>query len=368
MKKLIFLISLLFISCSEYDAYENGVAYEHAFKEYIGGNIHPLQNWGFTAQTTRAVNPNSNEWTNIPKQITQSEIDKVVNEFSKPSTDTEKSLVNWTDFYVQHVYGAHSNMDWLCSYANKELKVISWWPYESELVDVEGHDDHIYNFNATKGSIQLMQNSTTERFGFFNSLDSKMHYNYCMKCIDGQYYIGFDFEATGQNQQEQRDYIFNDWIIKICPAVETKRIIVEDLVANLDHLKESDWDYNDAVFDISFSNGVTTITLLAAGGTLPLYIGGHEVHAEFGEGLHPINVYGTITHNPVTFQIRNISDDIPVTVTNNGRTYELKANVGQAPAKICVGTDYQWCTEWQHIKSKYPRFADYCKYRIENWY
>jgi hypothetical protein len=41
-----------------------------------------------------------------------------------------------------------------------------------------------------------------------------------MKCIDGQYYVGFDFEATGDNpnQQETRDYIFNDWIIKICPG------------------------------------------------------------------------------------------------------------------------------------------------------
>jgi hypothetical protein len=169
---------------------------------------------------TRAVNPNSNEWTNVPSIITQSEIDKVVEEFSKPGQDTQESLVNWTEFYVQHVYGAHSNMDWLCSYADKELRVISWYPYEEELVDVEGYDDHIYNFNATYGSIQLMYNSTTKRFGYHNSLDSKMHYNYMMKCIDGQYYVGFDFEATGDNpnQQETRDYIFNDWIIKICPG------------------------------------------------------------------------------------------------------------------------------------------------------
>ena len=78
MKKLIFLISLLFIGCQSTDEYEdnNGIAYERAFVKYIGGEIHPLQDWGFE-QTTRAVNPNSNEWTNVPPAITQSEIDKV---------------------------------------------------------------------------------------------------------------------------------------------------------------------------------------------------------------------------------------------------------------------------------------------------
>lgn len=352
MKKLIFLISLLLIGCQNTDEYEdnNGIAYERAFVKYIGGEIHPLQDWGFE-QTTRAVNPNSNEWTNVPPAITQSEIDKVTKEFNKVGQDTQESLVNWSEFYVQHVYGAHGNMDWLCSYIN-------------------GQDDHIYNFNATYGSIQLMYDSSTKRFGYHNSLDSKMHYNFMMKCIDGQYYVGFDFEATGENpnQQEERDYIFNDWIIKICPGNNVKRIIVEDLVAsnNLEHLSESDWDYNDAVFDVSYSDGISTITLLAAGGTLPLYVAGHEVHAEFGECLHPINVYGSITNSPVSFQVRG--DYIPVIVVNKGIQYELLASVGRAPAKICVGTDYQWCNERQHIKQKYPRFVDYCTNRIENWY
>lgn len=360
MNKFIFLILILFTGCTYYDYYSseyknNGIAYEQAFKEYIGGDIHPLQDWGFI-QKTRAVNPNSNEWTNVPQVITQAEIDTVVKVFSTPKTDTQISPVNWSKFYVQHVYGSHSNMDWLCSY-----------------VEVTNQDDHIYNFNATFGSIQLMYDSSTKRFGYHNSLDSKMHYDYHIECINGQYYVGFDFEATGENpnQQEARDYIFNDWIIKICPARGvTKRVIVEDLIAqdNLEHLPESDWDYNDAVFDITYSDGIATITLLAAGGTLPLYVGGHEVHAEFGEDLHPINVFGRITHSPVTFQIRSIDDDIPVIVYNKGVSYELLANMGQAPAKICVSTDYEWCAEGQHIKGKYPKFVEYCHNRIENWY
>ena len=95
MKKLIFLISLLFVDCQNYDYYSdeyrnNGIAYEQAFTEYIGGKIHPLQDWGFTQQT-RAVNPNSNEWINVPPTITQSEIDKVIKEFNKVGQDTQES-------------------------------------------------------------------------------------------------------------------------------------------------------------------------------------------------------------------------------------------------------------------------------------
>jgi hypothetical protein len=281
---------------------------------------------------------------------------------------------------MQEVTGSE-HMDWLCSYADKELQMISWWPYETQLVDVPGYDDHIYNFNATFGSIELMYNSSTKRFGFHCSEDSKIHYNFRMEKVDGAYYVGFDFEANGDepNEQVDRDYVFNDWIIKICPGKGdgrkdgTKRIIVEDLVArdNLEHLDDSDWDYNDVVFDIVIKNGRATITLLAAGGTLPLTVAGHEVHEEFGlQERRPVNVNAGVTREPVTFEINVASDninDIPVIVTNGGTSYELLSNKGQAPAKICVGTDYKWCDERQNIKTVYPKFAEWATKNPTDW-
>ena len=169
--------------------------------------------------------------------------------------------VDWTDFFVQHVSGSHSNMDFL----------------------VAASDEHINNFNATEGAIMLMQNSGTSSFGYRVSLDGKMHYNYTIQYIGGAYYVGFDFEATGQNpnQQVAADGYYSDWIVKISPAVYTNayRIIAEDLGDS------DDFDFNDVVFDVATNGGATIITLQAAGGTLPLYIevGGdsREVHEIF---------------------------------------------------------------------------------------
>lgn len=411
------ITSFLLVSCEEYDFYKdkhesNGIEFEKAFTEYIGGSIAPDQNWGFNKNKpqTRSVNPNSNMWEDegyvIPDPITQDEIERVKTVFAEkmPEGYTCTSLVDWDSFFVQHVYKGDSiykngynqdvvgseHMDWLCSYSDKELQVISWYPYEEQLIDVEGYDDHIYNFNAAYGSIQLMYNTTTKRFGFHNSEDDMIHYNFRMVEIDGAYYVGFDFEGTlmadnpsNLNTSVPRDWVFDDWIVKICPGKGTgniyKRIIVEDLVAqdNLKHLPESDWDYNDAVFDVCINDGVATIVLQAAGGTLPLYIGNKEVHELFGVKTNmPVNVGIGATKKPVTFQI-NVPDDniynIPVVVHNKGKQYELLANIGQAPAKICVGTDYEWCIEYQHIKSKYPKFIEWStknpmQYEDNYWY
>lgn len=70
--------------------------------------------------------------------------------------------------------------------------------------------------------------------------------------ILGAYYVGFDFEATGQNpnQQVAADGYYSDWIVKISPAVYTNayRIIAEDLGDS------DDFDFNDVVFDVA-TNG-----------------------------------------------------------------------------------------------------------------
>lgn len=424
MKKILKVLFLpifsivAFSSCEKYDYYSdvyrnNGIQYESAFTNYVGSSIAPDQTWGFKSNSkleTRSAYPNSNMWEDegyvVPDPITNDEIERVKAVFAEqmPEGYTCTSTVDWDSFFVQHVwkgtdhyqngYGqdviGSDHMDWLCSYSDKELQVISWYPYEEQLVDVEGYDDHIYNFNSAYGSIQLMCNTTTKRFGFHNSEDNMIHYNFRMVEIDGAYYVGFDFEGTlmpdnpdNLNTLVPRNWVFDDWIVKICPGKGSgknfKRIIVEDLVAtnNLEHLTESDWDYNDAVFDVYIEDGVATIVLQAAGGTLPLYVGGKEVHEMFGVNVKvPVNVGTGVEKDTVTFTINVANDDInniPVIVHNKGEEYELLANIGQAPAKICVGTDYEWCSERQHIKQKYPKFVEWStrnpmQYGDNYWY
>ena len=252
-----------------------------------------------------------------------------------------------------------------------------------------------------KDSIQLMVNCDTKRFGYHNSLDSKDHYEYIILEIDGAYYVGFDFCASysfktknddgsfvksdydqdpgeeydanfngytprsgneikynsdgtikgyeGGDKDIHRDHIYNDWIIKITPAlveepepvidytypeyedqeweqIESGRVFCEDL----GQATREDLDFNDLVFDAIIFKKVATKTrwkvrredgvkkdsveikglyegvtypkettsyyanveLLAAGGTIPVTIesnkpGGtsYQVHDLFGEGI-----------------------------------------------------------------------------------
>lgn len=336
--------------------------YETAFEEKYG-EIAPDQDWGFGEKvTTKAAHPNSNQWSDftiVPEAIPATEKEKVTKWFETHQNPTSLT-VSWTDFFVQQVSGSHANMDYLVA------------------VDENNQDDHINNFNAHDGAIMLMQNSGTASFGYFNSMDSQMHYKYTIQNIGGSYYVGFDFEATGQNpnQQEAADGYYNDWIVKITPAryIEAKRIFAEDRGTI------GDFDFNDVVFDVYITEEWwpeheynVVITLLAAGGTLPLYIGDendeNEVHHRFGVGIKTMVNTAEGDHQempPVIFRLKGYASiaDIPIIVGGK----PLKAEVGKAPEKICIPATPDWANERQSIEKRYPLFKDYVSNpQIEWW-
>ena len=87
------------------------------------------------------------------------------------------------------------------------------------------------------------------------------------------------------------DGYFSDWIVTLTEAKTTTppppssanlRVMAEDLSAN-DEGK--DFDFNDVVFDVYFSEtvGEAYVMVQAAGGTLPLTVHGTEVHRLFGQ-------------------------------------------------------------------------------------
>ena len=345
MKKILFLLLglVLFVGCSKDLPSYSEVATEtftNGFiKEY--GTPDKEHTWGFeTTTTTRSADVNSNMWTWRPQDITQAESLKVVNHFKSIQNPTSIN-VNWINFFVQHVHSGHGNMDWLYC----------------------GAEDHINNFNATWGSIMKMINTSTSDFGYHNSLDSKLHNKYVIQYIDGGYYVGFDFEATGQNpnQKETADGYYTDWIVKISPAYD-KMIIAEDLGAS-----ESDFDYNDVVFGVDGN----VVTLLAAGGTLPLTVDGTEVHNAFGVATGTmVNTYNYYEYPPVQFKIGNYNNikDIPLIVNKNGNVYNIPYFSGAPSAKICVNHNFVWCKERVPIDATYPLFKEYVKNQSIVWY
>ncbi|MDL2305729.1 LruC domain-containing protein, partial [Bacteroides sp. OttesenSCG-928-D19] len=306
-------------------------------------------------QTSRSANANRNEWNCYePAGITAEEIAAVTKWFEENQNPVSISI-DWTNFFIQHVSASSTNI----SYMNRL---------------VAANDDHVNNFNANVGSIMLMQNSGTSSFGYHNSKDSQSHYNYSIQCIDGGYYVGFDFEANGQNPNEQQpaDGYYSDWIIKVSPAnyMDAKRIIAEDLGDS------DDFDFNDVVFDVALNKqGTTVVTLQAAGGTLPLYIevGSEsiEVHECFGVPTTTmVNTGKSAQITPVVFRLPscNSVDDVKIRVADAvAGNYYLKAESGKAPQKICVPTTYEWTNERQSIDSKYPKFKDWVGNSETDW-
>lgn len=414
------LFSLLFVcSCTkhDFDTYIPSQAKEHQYAkafEQTFGNIASDQTWGFSQPKayTRSAMPNSNEWgTNngagylnfpTPANITDEEREAVLAVFNQKGKETYESIIDVDSFFVQQVYcGPNGNkMNELATTVDykRERKVICWWPYQDELIETlcEPYDDIINNFNNGKynGNVEqgcmLMYNSSTKLDFSFKTSQSggeRIYGHWRMEKINGNYYIGFDHEAWRQapanaNEEDKRDYIYNDWIIKIVPGLgyseedkikETGRIICEDLGGI------GDFDFNDAVFDATiYESGKTIITLQAAGGTLPLTVAGIEVHEAFGVSTKDmVNTGVGIVKDAYTFEASekyNSLIEIPIIVMHNANatnmeryTIELKAEIGKAPQKICVPTSFEWPKEYKSIEDAYPGFKNWVN-TGDKWY
>jgi hypothetical protein len=276
------------------------------------------------------------------------------------------------------------------------------------------------------------------------------------------YYVGFDYESHGNQGDFNPDGYYDDRIVKIVPGngiyeytpgggssssststrtdrierrrlVSQGRIFCEDLGTDAARMTKSDIDFNDAVFDakiwrlgqydVTYVNGtyssetdyltgiypnglengkfkyVAEIRLLAAGGTVPLKIGGNygfEIHSKFGEGNNRtithttiINTMGapsqanfsttvsTETCDAVTVEVDITSlvagkseiglDIIPIDVewvSQTGQSVgELTADFGKVPQKLCVPIGTPWIYERIPITDAYKDFASYATSR-----
>ena len=179
---------------------------------------------------------------------------------------------------------------------------------------------------------------------------------------------------------------------------ETIRVMGEDLTINTN----SDFDFNDVVFDVTWGKGnkEATIVLKAAGGELPIYIVRDddelEIHALFananpGSGITQKTMINTAAghHNDykcpqitlkysnndnVNWDAENIHDfanSIKIIVYKKGSEFILNAPKGDVPSKIAVGTNFEWCDERLDIDKRTDgRFSEYVKgaHSWDTWY
>ena len=147
------------------------------------------------------------------------------------------------------------------------------------------------------------------------------------------------------------------------------RVIAEDLSAS----EDGDFDFNDVVFDVvKAEGGRTTLRLICAGGTLPLRVGGVEVHSVFGEttpndqGLYKMyNTGAGPTVPEATFTVAGEYTtpekikNIIIEVKKDDIWMPLPANRGEAACKILVDNTFIPVRERRNIADENKKFTNY---------
>lgn len=433
MKKILFvgITALAMASCThdDYAPVSKQEQYQAVFEKEFG-TVNPNVNWGFTPQQvftfdkdgkligTRGANTNANEWANyltVPTRLTDAQ-KEVVRKWFQTHKNPQGLEVNWSDFFVEQVYkggtnteGSHSPeiYNTLKDGVETQNKVtgsnhMDWLACGS---DATPSSEHINNFNNGNGDIMYMYDYNTTCFGFHDSygdnhFENTYYYDsYVLipgdiidPIVAGMYFVGFDYKTAKYDNGEIRvnpDGYYSDWIIRVVPGLnapgKAKRVMVEDIIdSNLASVKTSDWDFNDAVFDVRFETNwkdghnqkYAIITLHAAGGTKYLTIGGQgangvEVHKALGVETGTMVNTGNGATRPVAIFRIPVADNvdnanqIPVYVG----AQELTAQQGKATQKLCVPTDVKWMKERVQFIDTYEKFKGYVNNGTpEEWY
>lgn len=421
MKKILFvgITALAMASCThdDYAPVSKQEQYQAVFEKEFGA-VNPNVNWGFTPQQvftfdkdgkligTRAANPNSNEWyqyLTVPAALTDAQ-KEVVRKWFQNTKNPQGQKVNWSDFFVEQVYkggkkteGSKTPETYYTFNDGVQTQTTITGSNQMDWLACGSKKDHVNNFNGADGNIMYMYDSSTDCFGFHESHGDKYYDDsYVLisgdqidPSVAGMYFVGFDYKMQKYDNGDTRvnpDGYYSDWIVRIAPALsapgKAKRVMVEDLIdSDLKSVQTSDWDFNDAVFDVRFDNvnnqNYAVITLHAAGGTKSLTIGGVgakgvEVHKALcvEEQGTMINTGNGATRPVAIFRIPvadNMSNanDIPVYVGDQ----VLKAQQGEATQKLCVPTDVKWMKERVQFINTYEKFKDYVNSNTpDNWY
>lgn len=431
MKKILFvgITALAMASCThdDYAPVSKQEQYQAVFEKEFGA-VNPNVNWGFTPQQvftfdkdgkligTRGANTNANEWANyltVPTRLTDAQKD-VVRKWFQNHKNPQGLNVNWSDFFVEQVYKGGTKTEGSQSpetyYTLKDgvqtqttvtgSNHMDWLACGS---DATPSSEHINNFNNGNGDIMYMYDYNTTCFGFHDSygdnhFENTYYYDsYVLipgdiidRSVAGMYFVGFDYKTAKYDNGEIRvnpDGYYSDWIIRVVPGLSApgtaKRVMVEDIIdSDLGSVQTSDWDFNDAVFDVRFegrgNDRYAVITLHAAGGTKYLTIGGQgtngkEVHealgVETGTMVNTGNGMG-VTRPVAIFRIHvadNVdnANQIPVYVG----AQELKSETGKATQKLCAPTSTRWMQERKEFRLTYDKFKGYVNHGTpEDWY
>ena len=189
------------------------------------------------------------------------------------------------------------------------------------------------------------------------------------------------------------DGYYSDWIVTLTEAKKYDvpsityqgRIMAEDLSAQYDPTgKTSDWDFNDVVFDWAIKDGKAYIKLLAAGGTLPIRIGGTR-NDNSSEPAGSVEIHNNVNGLGGYMKNCGVGNEVPakelvlddheytnaknilITVYKGGSWVEIQAEQGQPAAKFNCKVGTKWCDEYVNINRVYPDFTTWVADPSVDW-
>jgi hypothetical protein len=177
------------------------------------------------------------------------------------------------------------------------------------------------------------------------------------------------------------DGYYSDWIVTLTEAKKYTttipdddpydyRVMAEDLSTN----ENSDFDFNDVVFDVKYVNSTTAkVKVRAAGGIYPIRIAGndsYEIHALLGGSMTMLNTFkghhydlkakeievsGSFGSSAGSDEFKAGVRNIKIEVSKDGSNtwVELTAPTGKAASKIGVPVNVDWCDEYQDIDERW---------------
>ena len=220
--------------------------------------------------------------------------------------------------------------------------------------------------------------------------------------------VTIDADEKGCNPGYKKDTDDDDDDEDEDPDPEAVMVVAEDLSTYIgsDGKELADFDFNDVIFEVRKGSNNVHIKLRAAGGTLPLTVGGaegwtvdnhgeqvlaYEVHRLFkvstGTMVNTNSTTNGATRDPVEFDIDypegvspsnniyEIANAIPIRVyredlssdTNEKKwivipkAQPVTSDSGSTitASKLCVDTDFRWCNERNHIDTKFHYIDSY---------
>ena len=162
------------------------------------------------------------------------------------------------------------------------------------------------------------------------------------------------------------------WIIRIAEAETGDETLYRGRVLCEDMGEIGDYDFNDVVFDAEIlENNDIEVSVVAAGGILPIYIGGSPeeggIKVDLGKMVNT-GEHNGVKHQKITFKANRDGSPkfasihaVPVWVDPGGEAipYELKAEDGKAPQKICTYKLTAYPDEYIRIDNAYKGFAEW---------